>query len=313
MIIYKYLDEDGALATVENKSVLLKTPLEYNDPFDCYFYISDKERRKAFKLFLNYSFFKILYLGLVVQNKATILGNLNTKILKLNLIFSVNTIKKTKKYKWLPDVAFYYTLAKKISGKSEDDFLEEFNTIVDDIINRARQSLLFACFSLKKDSILMWSHYANQHKGACVEFEINDDDFKRVSYKKKPPCFSLTRIFELMLGHEMAGTPLEYEDDTLSFVLKPILTKYIGWKYEKEIRCGYSSSVSNPNISKGKTKKGNDGFFLTMSRIKTIYIGCNSSNGFTDDIKRISNDIPIRKMKKLKNKYGLIDEPLEQQ
>ena len=39
-----------------------------------------------------------------------------------------------------------------------------------------------ACFSTKKDSILMWSHYADYHKGFCIEYKNseNSDFFKRI-------------------------------------------------------------------------------------------------------------------------------------
>lgn len=34
-----------------------------------------------------------------------------------------------------------------------------------------RNSCRISCFSLKNDTVLMWSHYADKHKGACLEFD----------------------------------------------------------------------------------------------------------------------------------------------
>ena len=36
----------------------------------------------------------------------------------------------------------------------------------------------FGAFSMSqlKDNILMWSHYANQHKGFCIEFVRNNSN-----------------------------------------------------------------------------------------------------------------------------------------
>ena len=95
-VIYKYLDEYGAEKTIEKNSVLLKTPSKFNDPFDCYYYISKRERRKAFKLFMNYQFFKCLYNEIVVNKKQLVLGKLNTKILFSNLKAIAKTVNANK-------------------------------------------------------------------------------------------------------------------------------------------------------------------------------------------------------------------------
>jgi len=31
------------------------------------------------------------------------------------------------------------------------------------------------CFSIRKDNMLLWSHYADQHQGYALEFEVNDE------------------------------------------------------------------------------------------------------------------------------------------
>jgi len=40
--------------------------------------------------------------------------------------------------------------------------------VIDDFSQRG-----IACFSTRKDNILMWSHYAEGHKGLCLEFDTN--------------------------------------------------------------------------------------------------------------------------------------------
>jgi hypothetical protein len=45
-----------------------------------------------------------------------------------------------------------------------DEAIKQFNTGIG-------AALRIACFSERNDSILMWSHYADHHKGICVEYE----------------------------------------------------------------------------------------------------------------------------------------------
>lgn len=48
-------------------------------------------------------------------------------------------------------------------------------------------------FTIKCDNILMWSHYADNHKGICLEFDFNkdplfcQDPFWKVNYRNKYP------------------------------------------------------------------------------------------------------------------------------
>ena len=79
------------------------------------------------------------------------------------------------------------------------------------------------CLSEVRDSILMWSHYAQDHFGYCLEFAAEDHEY--------------------MFG---AAQPVSYCDDypVVEFYNTPIdrqvqlifLTKYRGWAYEREWR-----------------------------------------------------------------------------
>ena len=43
-----------------------------------------------------------------------------------------------------------------------------------DTCEKIRNMIVLSCFSETFDSILMWSHYANQHKGICVQYRRSD-------------------------------------------------------------------------------------------------------------------------------------------
>lgn len=71
-------------------------------------------------------------------------------------------------------------------------------------------------------SILMWSHYANEHSGICVQFEIARDIYTLsgalpVEYNYEYPEVNWVNNFSRSLG-------------------KVLLRKHDGWAYEKESR-----------------------------------------------------------------------------
>lgn len=80
------------------------------------------------------------------------------------------------------------------------------------------------CFSRAWESPLLWSHYANRHKGVALEFEVLDSVALSVVYR--------TNRYDLNFKKRNGQTP--------SFEKKDIqgiwLTKYKQWEYEDEVR-----------------------------------------------------------------------------
>jgi len=113
-----------------------------------------------------------------------------------------------------------------------------FNDICKD--NPHIMNLSISCFSEEYDNILMWSHYADNHKGICLEYKtvsadgyncllFDDSDIEadypvpmlKVKYVEKP----LDRINAIYTKYFV-----EQLKDFLS-------TKNKIWEYENEIRC----------------------------------------------------------------------------
>jgi hypothetical protein len=80
------------------------------------------------------------------------------------------------------------------------------------------------CFSGNWKNPVLWSHYAEKHKGVCLGFDLREGTFEKVKYEDK-----------------RLGSELNKNDDDptgLPKVLKEALlcTKSHHWKYEEEIR-----------------------------------------------------------------------------
>lgn len=90
--------------------------------------------------------------------------------------------------------------------------------------------------SATKESILMWSHYAEEHKGFVVEIELEEGNEISALHAEPVPKHS-----------DAAFSKVEYKEDRfLPFELTPETserarkyyyeTKYIDWRYEEEYR-----------------------------------------------------------------------------
>ena len=71
------------------------------------------------------------------------------------------------------------------------------------------------CFSKSWDNPVLWSHYADRHRGIALGFDIDSDIVKEVTYAEKRPPFR------------------EADEPTLHTLL---YTKHCDWQYENEVR-----------------------------------------------------------------------------
>ena len=309
MIIYKYLNTEAAIETIKEKSVLLSCPKKYNDPFDCDFYTPPEEIKKAFELFLDFELFKGLYGALTKSEAKYSRFRFLAGLHKSSIRFAVPLIKKNKTFDYQPFLKEYHNNIFKHLGKSKAKLEKEFNQMIKKKYAEIKKSVLASCFSLSFDSILLWSHYADKHRGACIEFEIDDDkNFRKMTYCQKKPTFQLFKALAIILANDFLDEKVDYNDEEYSFVLEPLFAKSLEWIYEKEVRCIYSLKKLNPSIY--KKYKNIDGkkqrlLLLKMPKIKKIYLGCNMDKSSEKDIRECSGDIPVIRMKKKKDEYGL--------
>lgn len=92
-----------------------------------------------------------------------------------------------------------------------------------DVVARLGKEIGLYCLTKGNDNILMWSHYAKNHEGYCLEFEATDStplfgESQQVLYAKDFPVV------------DFFNTPHDEQVDLI------FLTKFIGWQYEEEYR-----------------------------------------------------------------------------
>ena len=124
------------------------------------------------------------------------------------------------------------------------------------------------CFSTNWTNPVLWSHYANRHKGICLGFDLRPgSEVQEVLYKEKRPRIELGPL----------GDPSSIPADLQDLLLR---TKFIGWKYEQERR-------RFVDLSKAKQEKGL--YFLPFDedlRLKEVILG-------------VRNDLSLEAIRKL--------------
>lgn len=91
------------------------------------------------------------------------------------------------------------------------------------VVDHLNRDIGLFCLARANDNILMWSHYARNHEGYCLEFEATDftpvfGEAQKVLYAKDFPIV------------DFFNTPPEKQVELV------FLTKFIGWQYEEEYR-----------------------------------------------------------------------------
>ena len=123
-----------------------------------------------------------------------------------------------------------------------------------------------------KDDILMWSHYADQHKGICIEFrpvkEEHDNFYYQalnVVYPKKnnPPQLNF----------------YEYRNNPEEWIIKCLTTKALHWEYEGEWRI--------IDVKEGPGKRS-----IPEGIISSVILGCRIEKNDYDLIMKLASAYP---------------------
>lgn len=89
------------------------------------------------------------------------------------------------------------------------------------------------CLSETRDDILMWSHYADDHRGYCIQFEA----------KNRTPVFGAAQKVTYSASYPVTDL---LDDNNVKRTELALLTKYEGWSYEKEWRIIHLAHDENP-------------------------------------------------------------------
>lgn len=141
------------------------------------------------------------------------------------------------------------------------------------LLHSEKNDIHICSLSKAHKNILMWSHYADSHKGCCIELEVS----------------SKTGIIETDVRY-VDKIWLEYGNDYKKAAYSVLSRKLKCWDYEEEVRI-LKEIPSKSHISK-----------YVKIKIVRIYLGCNMASKevtfYKKLIQSIDQTIEVQKLKK---------------
>ncbi|EJT6665860.1 DUF2971 domain-containing protein [Clostridium perfringens] len=293
------------LDSIENNTIWCSSPLNFNDPYDCALFINSH--------------------SILENNIESIVPNLDYKEIEEvaadknsysdNIEVCVEEILMEKFKIDLGNMEGYTTVTKELLHKMYDYmkkncnikkgneknfdidairsvieiFKEDVDNIVQSEFDSIRNNLAIACLSETNDNILMWSHYANNHKGICLEY-----DFEEIN--------NISTIFPVIYSNNTCDISDDILNENYNFIIQKVLTKAENWKYENEWRI----VVQNKDESQ-------IGLLIKTPKVKAIYLGCRIDEENKKTIKNlaIEKGIEVYQMKMKKDSFELEPEKVE--
>lgn len=283
-------DTNYSQQAILTNEVFLANPENFNDPFDCsivinfsdyyiamlqfytkLFGINKKYQENLLEIYKNFHCYQ--FIRLFIKLKFIFLNN---KMFNKNIDFRYcsNEMEKLELECFLLKLQSYIyenydennnykienLLYKGIFGIMRSKMKEE--------INKLKRNFRVASFTVQRDNILMWSHYANNHKGFCIEYSIDKTNiFNNILLNLSPVIYSPKRekINEFFVNNK----------SIFEWYKKGLLKKSDLWSYEEEWRLILTKNDCS--------LKGISPFFP----IKAIYCGCKMLDEEIENIKRL--------------------------
>jgi DUF2971 family protein len=124
------------------------------------------------------------------------------------------------------------------------------------------------CFSAINDNLLMWAHYADSHKGFALEFDSEDEEFKK-----------LGDLYEVKYDR-MRAVVDAVKQPTIEFYIR----KSLEWGYEREYRL-----LRHLNACERRSLSAGDFYFVRMPRscVKAVYLGTRMDRSLAQQISQV--------------------------
>lgn len=286
-VVYKYIPSSYASSVLEGGTMRIASRTGYNDPFE-----------------MQYQWDNNL-------NVATVLPCINRQLFA--------------KFTGLPPNADDQQISEQIERLlSQANATRRLNQSLDELYRLMGERIRICSFMNRNDSLTMWSHYANEHRGICVGFkrqnlsnlicsfynQSNCIKWKNVKYEERIPRFHPIRVF--MKDHNNSK-PLnvgELSETTMEKFYDTLITKGKMWESEGEIRMIFSvppgplgkhsvwsqlyKKEGEENYSKPTPDSQQSEYTDTMDvlnfppeAVESIYFGCKADSQFIELIQSL--------------------------
>lgn len=199
---YRVLNEN-TLNSLKYNGVWISKAESQNDPYECSLSFSDKEM--ALAIYTRKDF------------KEQFLKNYRAEITEEEID---NIIKNDN-----PEQKFRETCQLKNIDRDYSDLSIFREESAHNLIRKVKSKIRISSFSERNDSILMWSHYSENHRGICIEYDLHND-------------FEIAKVLEPVYYSEkiVSLSKAFGNQNSLNIIREAVITKALDWQYEKEWR-----------------------------------------------------------------------------
>jgi len=279
--IYKYrtLDTQGcSLKNLEENKIWLSNPLKFNDPFDC-------AMTANIEAVINSRLVQSIPPEVIKKHgiPPEVLKQAQTSSNPLNVMID-----------WLAKAGENGVNRSNVEAVKEafsKAIQSECDLLRDELFSTHFEHAKICSFTTNSASLLMWGHYADQHKGFCIEYRT--DGFDGVRDLRLRLLYPVIYTDQLWDSTRMFDMTSRKSFNNLS-VQKALLTKSREWAYEKEWRL----------VIAGVLKEDQARPFLPAT---AIYLGARISSDGEHKLLAIAErkNIDAFKMELSKRKYAL--------
>lgn len=269
--VFKYcnLNSNNHTDNFFKNQIWLSNPLGFNDPYDCSItYDSEK--------ILN-----IIGLNMIKKFLEDIDEEEMSTSTKKDILLSQNPIQNF--LSWVEEFC-KSPEAKEVQIELIKDIQNMKDFILKDFNEKYRNKLKVSSFSEDNKSLLMWGHYANNHQGFCIEYDLSSmDDNENLKKYLFPVKYSNER-FDITDFY--IDNVIYKEAKDTNRLINSVLYKSEDWEYEKEWRFII-------------TKSEYDGKTVSTPKPKSIYLGSQIKEAHKEQFIKVckENDIDIYQMK----------------
>ena len=175
---------------------------------------------------------------------------------------------------------------------------QEFRSVHKGVIDSMAQKSGLICLSKTRKSPAMWAHYAKNHTGACLEFEVTFDHIFEVQYVSE----------KLFKGINIDTYRSHVNIENIKVIYG---TKSKDWAYEKEYRM--SVPLDNPLVV-----RENNLHFMPFQRktdntfqLKRIWVGYRFELGISnimDDVEKYRHEVEVIQTRPAFESFSVVEQ-----
>ncbi|WGM37530.1 DUF2971 domain-containing protein [Caulobacter sp. NIBR1757] len=270
---------DYALANLSDDTVWLNSPSNYNDPFDCAAALSPSDLMKAS--------LKDPHAPIPFDEIAARIGS----DLLSEALSADNPLREIAHRLLSSDPKIDHTRIPEMIEAIEQSYIAVSAPYLSQTVSKIKDSLKICSFCATKEPILMWSHYANNHRGFCVEYAT--DDLHDMARRMLFPVIYSEKLFDSTPYHTAAMKDLESFNNL--YPILQALYKAPEWAYEQEWRLVFAGGVIAEEMN------------YYIGSPKAVYLGARISDEDRDGVLAVCRQrrIPVSQMRLATDKFRL--------